>query len=186
MSAFLLVVLTAALAQDQPPPAAEQRKPPTSAAEVMEKMKALEFLAGDWEGEGTYEFGPDQKRSFKIAETATPKLGGKAILIEGRGTATADGGKEVVIHEALAILTWDAVHDKYAWLPVTAREGYVEAHVEVSKNKIVWGFDDPRGPKIRFTITVNDKGEWSEVGESSVDSGKTWHKFMDMTLTRKK
>lgn len=181
----VLFVISAILAQDHPRPSAEQRRPATSAAEVMEKMKALEFMVGEWEGDGTFEFGPDEKRSFKIKETVTPKLGGKAILIEGRGTATMEGGREVVIHEALAIMTWDAIHDKYAWLPVTAREGYVEAHAEVSENKIVWGFDDPRGPKMRFTITVNDKGQWSEVGESSVDSGKTWHKFMDMTLTRK-
>jgi hypothetical protein len=151
----------------------------------MEKMKALEFLVGEWEGEGTYEFG-DQKKPFKVRETVTPKVGGKAILVEGRGTMTVESGQDVAIHEALAVMTWDAVNDKYVWLPVTAREGYVQAHAEVGDKKIVWGFDDPRGPKIRFTITLNEKGEWYEIGESSPDSGKTWHKFMDMTLARKK
>ena len=179
MFAFVLAAWATGFAQ-------QQRQPSTSAAEVMEKMKALAFLVGEWEGEGTYEFGPDQKRTFKARETVTPKVGGKAILVEGLGTMTVESGQEVPVHEALAVLTWDAANDKYVFLPVTAREGYVQAHVEVSEKKIAWGFDDPRGPKIRFTITLNEKGQWSEVGESSVDSGKTWHAFMDMTLTRKK
>ena len=44
-----------------------------------------------------------------------------------------------------------------------------------------WGFRlEERGVTIRFTIRFDEK-RWHEVGETSVD-GRTWNKFLEMTL----
>jgi hypothetical protein len=38
---------------------------------------------------------------------------------------------------------------------------------------------------MRFTVRLNEKGQWFEVGEFSRD-GKAWQKFFEMTLERVK
>ncbi len=53
----------------------------------------------------------------------------------------------------------------------------------VSENTLVWGFENPRAGTIRFTIKLNEKGQWFEIGEISRD-GKAWQKFFKMTLSR--
>jgi hypothetical protein len=48
-----------------------------------------------------------------------------------------------------------------------------------------WGFRSAeRGVTVRFTIQFDEK-RWHEVGEVSTD-GKTWNKFLEMTLERQK
>jgi hypothetical protein len=39
------------------------------------------------------------------------------------------------------------------------------------------------GMRIRYTIRLDDKGRWFEIGERSTD-GATWTKFFEMTLAR--
>lgn len=39
------------------------------------------------------------------------------------------------------------------------------------------------GGTIRYTIVLNDKGEWFEIGERSTD-GVAWTKFFEMTLQK--
>ncbi len=46
----------------------------------------------------------------------------------------------------------------------------------------VWGFETPRG-MMRYTITLDAQGRWSESGERSAD-GQTWQPFFAMTLDR--
>jgi hypothetical protein len=48
-----------------------------------------------------------------------------------------------------------------------------------------WGFRvEERGVTVRFTIRFDEK-RWHETGETSVD-GKTWNKFLEMTLERQR
>src|SRR4028118_2003993 len=69
------------------------------------EMKKLDFLVGQWKGEGWVQFGPGPRQTFTINESALRKVGGAVILIEGLGA----GGKEnVPIHNAFAIVTYDA------------------------------------------------------------------------------
>jgi hypothetical protein len=110
------------------------------------------------------------------------KLGGKALLINGLGNRRMDDGTAgEVVHEALAILSWDEAGKKYRFDAWTARDGYVAAWMEPGDRKATWGFDTPQGGKIRYTITIDEKGQWREIGEFSRD-GKQWMGFFDMTL----
>jgi hypothetical protein len=63
--------------------------------------------------------------------------------------------------------------------------GYVDAKGEMKDGAFVWGFDPPQGGKVRFTLKLNDKGQWLETGEFSRD-GKEWMKMLEMTLDRVK
>src|SRR5687768_1579949 len=77
----------------------------------LEAMKKLDFLVGNWEGEGWMLY-PGGREVFKGTETVQKKLQGKAILIEGKFVDPKDGR---VVHETLAILTYSEPAKKYVF-----------------------------------------------------------------------
>lgn len=160
--------------------AAAQMAAPSPAAE----MKKLDFLVGQWKGEGWMEFRPGQRETFKINENIQRKVDGAVLLIEGLGTTKKPGqSEEVPIHKAFAIVEYDVRAKHFRFRAYRAGSGSVDVEPQVGENTLSWGFHDERGGEIKFTIKLNDKGQWFEIGEYSSDS-KTWHKFLEMTLSR--
>ncbi len=48
-----------------------------------------------------------------------------------------------------------------------------------------WIVAGPDGPQrfSSYTVTIDDQGRWTEIGETSTD-GEIWRKFFEMTLQR--
>lgn len=152
-------------------------------ASAADEMRKLDYLLGEWKGEASVRMGPGKPEHVLQTEVVQSKLGGKVLVINGLGKRKLeDGSAGEVVHEALAVISFDAATQKYRFDAWTARDGYVAAWIEPGDRKATWGFDTPQGGKIRYTITINEKGEWREIGEFSRD-GKTWMPaFFDMTL----
>lgn len=148
-----------------------------------EEMKKLAFLTGDWRGEGWIEMGPGKRSTFKQTEAVQSKLNGTVLIIEGLGKGQiGNTGEEGVIHNALAVISYDAAAKKHQFRAFRADGNYIDANVTVGDKQLVWGFRDPqRGTEIRYTIKLTDTGQWREVGEFSMD-GKQWRQFFEMTL----
>lgn len=157
-----------------------------SCAYGADEMGKLGFLIGEWKGEAWMQRGPGKPEYFVQTEKVTPKAGGKALLVEGLGRKKLeDGTAGDVVHDAVALISWDKVKNKYRFDAHVAQQESVDTAIEVTApNTAVWGFDTPQG-KIRYTIRLTDKGEWNEVGEFSRD-GTNWMKFFEMTLTKSK
>lgn len=159
---------------------------PSDSAAPADPMAPLEFLVGEWRGEGWMMFGPDQRHTFVQHESVEPRLGGDVLLIEGVGRATEDTSR--VAHHAFAVLAYDPVTERY--LMRAFRAGGpggtqpVEAAASVEDGALVWGFEDPRAGRIRYTVRENEQGRWHEVGEMSRDGGETWYQFFETTLSR--
>jgi hypothetical protein len=152
-----------------------------------DEMKKLDFLVGEWKGEAWYQMGPNAKREYALQhEKVTPKAGGNALMIEGLGRAKKeDGTAGELVHDAFAMLRWDDQAKQYRFSTAVAGRGTAEPKFEVTgPNKAVWSMTLPQGT-MRYTITLNDKGEWYEVGEFSRD-GEKWSKFLEMTLVKVK
>lgn len=152
-----------------------------------DEMKKLDFLVGEWKGEAWYQMGPNAKREYALQhEKVTPRAGGNVLLVEGIGrTKKEDGTAGEIVHDALAFLRWDDVAKKYRFSTAVAGRGTAEPAFEVTgPNKAVWTMELPQGT-MRYTITLNEKGEWFEVGEYSRDGAK-WSKFLEMTLVKVK
>ena len=143
------------------------------------EMNKLDFLAGEWKGEGWIKMPGAPQQTFTQTETVRKKLDGLALLFEGHGTSQ---GKTVF--EALAMVTWDPEKGHYRFSSATTegRAGESEGRF-VSGGAWEWGFALPQGGRIRYTIKLTDKGEWYETGEYSPDE-KTWHQFHEMTLRK--
>jgi hypothetical protein len=152
----------------------------------LEAMKKLSFLMGEWKGESWTEFAPGQRHTSVGTETVQSKLGGLLLVIEGvhrRKGGAKDAG--AVVHHAFAVVSYDEKAKRYRIQAYTNRGNYTEAEAKVADGKLEWGFQIPKFGDVRYTITVNAKGQWFEIGEVSTN-GKQWRKFFEMTLERVK
>jgi hypothetical protein len=173
----VLVFLSAATGLSQDPKAVSIQR---------EAMKKLSFLAGQWKGESWMEFVPGQRNASLGTETVQSKLDGLLLIIDGihrRKLGEKEAGD--IVHQAFTVISYDDRAKRYRFQAYTDRGNYTEAEAKVSDGKLVWGFQIPRFGEVRYTITVTEKGQWSEIGEVSSD-GKQWRKFFGMTLERVK
>src|SRR5947209_7734262 len=108
--AVLLLTVGAGSSSAQPPAPAAQR----------EAMKKLDFLVGQWKGEGWMEFAPGQRRTFKGTEVVQSKLDGLLLAVEGlhRGQVGATG-EEAVVHHAFALVSYDGQAKRYRFQAFT-------------------------------------------------------------------
>lgn len=148
----------------------------------IEEMKRLNFLIGEWRGEGWAMVGQNNREAARQTETVQSKLNGLALLVEGLGKST--DGKERIVHHAMAVISYDMQKKVHRVSTYQANGQAIEAEAKVGNNTLEWGFKR-EGGTIRFTIKLTEKGEWHEVGDFSPD-GKNWFKFMEMTLARVK
>ena len=155
-------------------------------APPIEQMRKLSFLHGRWEGTGTMSRGPGTEQAARVVETVQPKLGGAILLVEGVGHTGAPGAAdEKVVHHALGVISFDPDTNQYRMRAYRADGRFVDPTIVIEDKRIIWTFADPRAGTIRYTITINDKGQWHELGEMSRDGGKTFSPFFEMTLDRK-
>jgi hypothetical protein len=149
-------------------------------------MKKLDFLIGQWKGEGWMEFAPGERQTFKGSEVVQSKLDGLVLAIDGLHLGQAgDKGKEVVVHSAFGSVSYDDKAKRYRFQAFTGRGNYVDTEAKATEGQLVWGMKVPQFGDVRYTIKLDEKGRWFEVGEVSQD-GKEWRKFFEMTLERVK
>jgi len=160
----------------------EPRPSPTQ----LEEMKKLHFLVGEWKGEGWTEFAPGQRRTSPIAESVQVKLGGMVLLVEGLGKRKDPGQQEeVVVHNALGILSYDEKAKIYRLRSYIATGQSTDAEARFTDGGFQWAFSPSPNLSVRYTVKLTDKGEWFEIGEMSQD-GKSWRQFHGMTLQKVK
>lgn len=173
--ATLLVLASSVLAQHQPPSGAQR-----------DAMKKLDFLVGTWKGESWIEMMPGQRSTAHGTETIQSKLDGLLLSIDGLHMGKRNGtGPDVVIHNAFAIVYYDLARQQYRFEGFTTRGNRVECEAMVSENQLTWSMKIPNFGDVKYTIKLDEKGHWFEIGEVSAD-GKEWRKFFEMTLERVK
>ena len=157
---------------------------PATAAQ-REAIKQLDYLVGQWQGAGWHEIVPGKRETFTVTETIQSKLGGLALLVEGVGKAKPAGrSEEEIVHQALAVISYDAQARRYRFLAHTAEGHYRDAEIKLVEGGWQWGFEFPGGG-VRYTVKLTEKGEWHEAGEMA-QGGKPWRQFHEMTLRRVK
>ncbi|MBA3768019.1 MAG: hypothetical protein H0W99_13760 [Acidobacteria bacterium] len=161
-------------------PLSSQTAPP---ATQLSEMKRLDYMVGQWKGTGWIEQA-GRREAFAGTETIQSKLNGLALLVEGKFKAKVAGkDEEVVIHETLAVLSFDEKAKMHRFRTYLVNGITGDHEVRLIEGGWQWGFQFPAGA-IRYVVKV-DKDQWFETGEISQD-GKTWRKFFEMTLNRVK
>lgn len=155
---------------------------PPTADTAKAAMAKLSKMVGKWEGEATVQLGPGQTHKVKQTEHVQSKLGGTVFLVEGLGKEKGADGAEKVVFQAMAICAYDAASKSYKFHAFRDNGMGTVATAEVTDTGMIWGFEDGRGGKIRYTITLADD-TWTEIGEYLVE-GQPARKFFDMTVKR--
>jgi hypothetical protein len=149
-----------------------------------EAIKKLDWWVGEWKGEAWSSMGPGRRDTTLMVENIKKDLEGTILLIEGVGHRKVGESEEgEIVHHALAVLSFDARKGTYRWQAWRTPGGiYTDTEPTVAERQLQWGMETPRG-RMRYTLTVNEQGQWEETGEFSAD-GKTWYPFFGMSLTR--
>lgn len=151
---------------------------PSITEDHLATMAKLDFLTGDWAGSGWMYVQGGQKVTFEQTEKVQWKLDKSIILIEGHGTSE---GK--TIHDALAIISYDPMQSDYQFKSYLANGRNGEYRLEVTgKQSLIWFLEIP-GQTIRYTLKINEKGQWYEIGEFKTGEN-SWYQFLEMTLDR--
>lgn len=137
----------------------------------------MSFLVGTWSGSGWIEV-RGQRFSFNIVEIVQPKLNGSVLQIDG----LSDN------HRASTTLWFDNKTSSFRWESHTftqAGSDFFDVVPELGDGTLIWRTpkNDRSGLFSRFTIALNENGQWFEIGEQSSD-GVTWSKFMEQTLSK--
>lgn len=87
------------------------------------------------------------------------------------------------MHKALAFVSYDEAAKTLRWRAFTAEGRQTDTKATVGHNTLTWSMEIPQRGTMRYTLQLNEKGEWFEIGEMSQD-GQRWNKFFEMTLQR--
>ena len=155
---FLMLCSSLALADNAAPP-------PDPA------MAKLDFLVGEWKGEGWIVMRDGKRETFTSTEVIRKKLLDTALVVEGTHTG----------FEAMAVVTYDAKAQQYRWRSFTSRGAGVDAEAKLTGERTLQWFPSESA---RYTIEISATGEWKEVGEYTRDGGQTWTQFFEMKLQR--
>lgn len=86
------------------------------------------------------------------------------------------------IHQAFAVISFDASSNAYLMRAFRADGNYIDANAEVDESgSFIWGFQVEHVGEVRYTIK-NENGKWVEKGE--MNRNGSWFPFFGMTLTK--
>lgn len=146
------------------------------------EMKKMDLMIGRWEGTGWIQRGP-ARETFHGTEIIQRKLDGLALLVEGKFFGDVKPGEaEKVIHETLAVLSFDPKIKGYKFRTFLATGSSGSFDGKLIEGGWQWGFEFAGG-MMRYTIKFTTD-TWFEIGEFSKD-GKSWLRNFEMTLKRK-
>lgn len=160
-----------------------QAQMPTSKPETYRAaIDRVDFLVGEWKGEGWIMIGSGERETFDSWERVTEALGGSALLIEGKHFDQDAGESAAPVHHALATLSWSEATQKYRFVSSLydrdggSFDGWVD-----DEGRFVWQIEVP-GRTMRYVIGLDEQGRWVEDGKISMDGGTNWFPFFHMTL----
>lgn len=169
------------LAFATPSTALAQPAAPTRTAPVMsEKMAPFAWLIGEWRGSGWTLLPNGSRHTFESSEIVQSKLSGNALLVEGRHSET--GHPDRIVHDAMAMLTWDNRANGYRFRTALASGMGGDFAVEPTANGFNWQIDTPGG-RITYRIT-HENGEWIERGSRTGPDGSAVD-FFEMRLRKR-
>lgn len=146
-------------------------------------LDKIAFMTGKWQGAG-WQIGQDrQKHTFQQTEDIYLAGAGEVMVIHGMGkNKDLETNEEKVIHNAVAMITYNSREERYDFRSYAVGRGSGNFTGKVTdENQFEWYMDTPNG-QIRYTITLNEQGQWHETGEMAM--GENWFQFFEMTLDK--
>jgi hypothetical protein len=176
ISLAIVLSLAAVMAGAQQPPE------PTLEAQRA-AMDKLAWMAGAWEGSAATQARDGERRSIS-QESIRRAAGGLAILLQGHHwRQLPDGSRGDVVLDTAGMITFDGAkgHYRFATQLQDGKAGDFDA--EMTGQTLSWRIP-LQGAHIRYDISRNERGQWSELGFYCRD-GVECAPFFRMTLDRR-
>ena len=143
-------------------------------------MKKLSFLIGEWSGEASVLRSPGLFVDLSQTETATFKLDGLVLVIEGVGREKSDGKLAL---PALGLITFDDAAGVYRMRAYNDGR-WLETEIKLLDDgkSLAWGFTLGE-ISTKSVLHINEKGEWTEHTELTIGA-RPPQRFMDLTVRR--
>jgi hypothetical protein len=142
-------------------------------------MKKLAFLVGTWAGTASVITGLRGPVKVNQTEEVQFKLDGLVLTVEGTGRNPANGE---VMFRAFATIAYDDAGKAYRFRAYNDGR-YLDTELKVAEKGFEWGYQ--AGPAtVRFTMHLNEQGEWAEKSEVTMNGNPPRQTF-DMTVRRK-
>jgi hypothetical protein len=123
---------------------------------------------------------PDGTRQhFDSRETVSARLSGAALLIEGRHYAP--GNPQLLVHDAMAMVTWDQRAGAYRFRSALANGSGGDFPLEVAPGRFAWRMEMPGG-RIDYVAEFT-ADTWNERGRRTGTDGQSID-FFEMNLRR--
>lgn len=87
------------------------------------------------------------------------------------------------LFQNIGVLSYNNLLSKYTLQAYTNEGHHIDVYVEARDKTMIWRIHIPNNI-IRYTIKLNEKGQWHQIGDSSADEGKSWNPFFESTLSR--
>jgi hypothetical protein len=147
------------------------------------EMQQLQFLVGRWRGSGWRMSADGARQAFEETEVVVPRTNGAALSLAGTGRSADASSFGRLVHSAFGLVSYDRNQKVFRWYAITSQGDHVDTQPTVGDRQLTWELAIPNAPRVRYTIRVNDQGQWFEIGETSSD-GCSWQKIFEMTLDR--
>ena len=176
---FYAVILTLGVTQQ-----VSAQRPDTAPADTARaRLQPLKWMVGEWSGPAKVSSGGQQ---FAITqhEHVVDAASGTVLLIQGIGTMSDGAGGERRVFESAGFLSFDMAGKQFKWVS-SGGTGFVGiSDPKVKGDTLVWFTPDASGARVRYTISRDKAGNWTEIGETLKD-GSIWTRTFEMALVKK-
>jgi hypothetical protein len=145
---------------------------------VQQKIQALNWLVGKWQGSVFITGGDGGKREFKHTLQFTSRLNNSILVLNEAAIKGQD-----TLFQNIGVLGYNNLLSKYTLQAYTNEGHHIDVYVEARDKTMIWRIHISNNI-IRYTIKLNEKGQWHQIGDSSADEGKSWNPFFESTLSR--
>ncbi len=164
----------------------ESKTPPRPGDECRDALSKVDFVIGNWKGEGWTTPPSGQPARFVIKETYAYRGSKDLMDMEGRfADILPDGSVSPIEDYALGILFYDAGSQEYRMWHYGSNGRFftVKMDVDFKARSIRYSRTMENGTQSKFTLTVGEDNVWvSKVEVLRPDS--TWLKVMEFRMKK--
>jgi len=151
-------------------------------------MKKLDFVIGQWKGEGWILVGPDQRYPFSVTELYSYRCNG--LVVDGEGRFRPQGvpeDAETNIMYGLGMIYFDGPSGEYRmWHCGGTGSGFVftqKIEIDVERKALHYINKDARGETYKFGFAIDDEGILTARSERQRPDG-TWYVSMEFRMRK--
>jgi hypothetical protein len=145
------------------------------------EMERIGFLLGNWLGRG-WIMTDGSHRTFIQTEHVSRRAGGAVVVLDGSAKSTDSSDYGQIVHRAFGVVSFDTAVGVFRWYAVRGGQ-QVDTEAKIGDRQLIWSTPGPNGSSIRYTIRIDERGRWFEIGEYSSD-GQIWTQVFETTLER--